>query len=149
MMNWHDKLPDGNYLYISSYPQEFELNKIGNIGFQRAIAQPGLLKFQKELGTWVDIFVIQTLGIHPIEGEIVESPISGHDPGPWFELETISQISTTPLHITRLSRVANIIPELEDVERDKEVREKLLQSELTYMNPVDPEAYKIWVNSLP
>ncbi len=149
MMNWHDQLPDGNYLYISSYAQEFELNDIDNIGFQRAVSQPGLLKFHKELGTWNEIFVIQTIGIQPIEDRITETPLPGHDPGPWFELETVTEVSTTPLHITRLSKVTNIVQELEDKTKDKETREMLLASELSYMNRIDLEAYGIWVNSLP
>ena len=148
-MNWHDQLPDGNYLYISSYAQEFELNDIDNIGFQRAVSQPGLLKFHKELGTWNEIFVIQTIGIQPIEDRITETPLPGHDPGPWFELETVAEVSTTPLHITRLSKVAHIVLELEDKVQDTEIREKLLESELSYMNRIDLEAYGIWVNSLP
>ena len=149
MMNWHDQLPDGNYLYISSYAQEFELNDIDNIGFQRAVSQPGLLKFHKELGTWNEIFVIQTIGIQPIEDRITETPLPGHDPGPWFELETVAEVSTTPLHITRLSKVTHIVLELEDKVQDTEIREKLLESELSYMNRIDLEAYGIWVNSLP
>ena len=149
MMNRHHQLADGNYLYISAYPQEFELNDIGNIGFQRAVAQPGLIKFHKDLGTWDEVFVIQTLGVQPMDGEIIEPPLPGHDPGPWFELETITEVSTTPLHITRLSKVTKIIPDLDDETMDKEIREKLLQSELSYMNPIDPEAYSIWLNSLP
>lgn len=149
MMIWHDQLPGGNYLYISAYAQEFELNDIGNIGFQRAISQPGLLKFHKELGTWDEIFVIQTLGVQPVDDRIIESPLPGHDPGPWFELETVTEVSTAPLHITRLSKVTNIVLELEDEAKDKEIREKLLESELSYVNPIDLEAYGIWVNSLP
>ncbi len=74
MMNRHHQLADGNYLYISAYPQEFELNDIGNIGFQRAVAQPGLIKFHKDLGTWDEVFVIQTLGVQPMDGEIIEPP---------------------------------------------------------------------------
>ncbi len=149
MMNWHNQLPDGNYLYISAYPQEFELSDIGNIGFQRAISQPGLVKFHKDLGTWDEIFVIQTLGIQPEGNNIVESPLPGHDPGPWFQLETIREVSTTPLHITRLSKVTEIVPNLEDETLELEVREKLLQSELSYMNKIDREAYNVWLNSLP
>jgi len=84
-----------------------------------------------------------------MDGEIIEPPLPGHDPGPWFELETITEVSTTPLHITRLSKVTKIIPDLDDETMDKEIREKLLQSELSYMNPIDPEAYSIWLNSLP
>ena len=60
-MAHHKKLPKGNYLYISKYPQEMSLNQIGSISLRRNLTKIEKLKLHKDIKTYDDIFVVQSL----------------------------------------------------------------------------------------
>lgn len=145
----HEKLPIGNYLYISYLSQEFELRGVGNMRIKRAISSLGSLAMHQSLGTFDDIFVIQTLGQTFKDGEHETFLLPGNDLGPWFELETIDEISTLPMNITRLSRVTDIHPSIEGLENEEELRERLLTTKVEVINDISQDSYDIWFDSLP
>ena len=59
----HEKLPMGNYLYIGYLSQEFKLRGVGNMRIKRAISNLGSLATHQTLDTFDEIFVIHSLGL--------------------------------------------------------------------------------------
>jgi len=145
----HEKLPKGNYLYISYLSQEFELRGVGNMNVKRALTNPSAIAMHKSMNTYDDIFVIQALGQSFDDGEPETFYLPGNDLGPWFELETIDEVSMLPMNITRLSRVTNIQPSIEGLENEEELRNKLLSTKLELIHNISQESYDVWFKSLP
>ncbi len=145
----HEKLPKGNYLYISYLSQEFELRSVGNMNVKRALTNPSAIAMHKSMNTYDDIFVIQALGQSFDDGVPETFYLPGNDLGPWFELETIDEVSMLPMNITRLSRVTNIQPSIEGLENEEELRNKLLDTKLELIHNISQESYDVWFKSLP
>lgn len=145
----HEKLPMGNYLYIGYLSQEFELRGVGNMRIKRAISNLGSLAMHQTLDTFDEIFVVQTLGLNFNEGVRETFLLPGNDLGPWFELETIDEVSMLPMNMTRLSRVVGIHASIEGLENEEELREKLLTTKAELINNISQESYDIWFDSLP
>lgn len=59
----HEKLPMGNYLYIGYLSQEFELRGVGNMRIKQAISNLGSLAKHQTLDTFDEIFGIHSLGL--------------------------------------------------------------------------------------
>ena len=145
-MDQHNRLPKGNYLYISYLAQEMELRDIGNMKYKRAISKIGSLAMHKEIKTFDEIFVLQSYGIKLENGSFEQFLLPGNDLGPWFELETVNEISLVPFNVIRLSRVTKINP---FDEKDKALRDSLLATDHQLVFDVGQEAYEIWLDSLP
>ena len=145
----HEKLPIGNYLYISYLSQDFELRGVGNMNVKRAISNPSAIAMHKSMNTFDDIFVIQALG-QTFDNDTPETFfLPGNDLGPWFELETIDEVSFLPMNITRLSRVTKITPSIEDLANEEEIRNELLSTKLELINDISQESYDVWFKTLP
>jgi hypothetical protein len=108
IMAHHKKLPEGNYLYISKYPQEMSLNQIGSISLRRSLTKIEQLKQHKDIKTYDDIFVVQSLKFIMENGTIQTTLLSGNDIISWFELDTVDEISLNPYNLIRLSRISDI-----------------------------------------
>ena len=145
----HEELPEGNYLYIGYLAQEFELRGIGNMRIKRAISNLGSLAMHQTLNTFDDIFVIQSLGLAFDDGASKTFLLPGNDLGPWFELETIDEVSMLPMNLTRLSRIKNIHSSIEGLENEEELREMLLTTKVELINEIGQESYDVWLKSLP
>ncbi len=145
----HEELPEGNYLYIGYLSQEFELRGIGNMRIKRAISNLGSLAMHQTLNTFDDIFVIQSLGLAFNDGASKTFLLPGNDLGPWFELETIDEVSMLPMNLTRLSRIKNIHSSIEGLENEEELREMLLTTKVELINEIGQESYDVWLKSLP
>ncbi len=149
LVDRHEALPNGNYLYISTVSQEFQLRDIANISVKRAVQKAANLEMHLNLKTFDEIFVVQFFGVRIGDDETERFLLSGNDVGPWFELETIDEISMLPMNFTRLSRVASIHSRTDDREGDAALRESLSQEEVSRVYDIGPEAYQIWLKTLP
>ncbi|MBT3483241.1 MAG: hypothetical protein HN457_17605 [Opitutales bacterium] len=149
IMAHHKKLPKGNYLYISKYPQEMSLNQIGSISLRRSLTKIEQLKLHKDIKTYDDIFVVQSLKFIMKDGTIQTTLLSGNDIGPWFELDTIDEISLTPYNLIRLSRISNISLLSEDDNSEMDLRESLLSAKPKRIYEIKPKAYDAWFKTLP
>lgn len=149
IMDRHNRLPQGNYLYISYLSQEFQLRGIGNMNIKRAISKAGSLEMHKELKTFDDIFVIQFYGQTFSENQAKNHLLPGNDLGPWFELETIDEVSMLPMNRTRLSKVTSIRSTIDEGKGEEKLREELLTTRHELINEISHDSYEIWLNSLP
>ena len=116
---------------------------------KRAISNLGSLAMHQTLDTFDEIFVVQTLGLNFNEGVRETFLLPGNDLGPWFELETIDEVSMLPMNMTRLSRVVGIHASIEGLENEERLREKLLTTKAELINNISQESYDIWFDSLP
>jgi hypothetical protein len=149
IMAHHKKLPKGNYLYISMYPQEMSLNQIGSISLRRSLTKIEQLKLHKDIKTYDDIFVVQSLKFIMEDGSIQTTLLPGNDIGPWFELDTIDEISLTPYNLIRLSRISDISLLSEDDNSEVDLRESLLSAKPKRIYEINPKAYDAWFKTLP
>ncbi len=145
----HEQLPAGNYLYLSYLSQEFELRGVGNMNIKRAISKAGSLEMHRALKTFDDIFVIQFFGQTFNEGQTETFLLPGNDLGPWFELETIDEVSMLPMNLTRLSRVTGIRSAIDEESGEDELLEKLLSTQHELIYEISQKSYNIWLDTLP
>lgn len=149
VLDRHERLPTGNYLYISTLSQDLEVRNIGNISVKRAIAKAGSLELHRELKTFDEIFVIQFFGERMVDGGVEQFVLSGHDLGPWYELETVDEVSMLPMNLTRLSRVTGIRSSIDEEIGEDEIKESLLQAKTDRIYDISMDAYNIWLGTLP
>ena len=149
IMAHHKKLPEGNYLYISKYPQEMSLNQIGSISLRRSLTKIEQLKLHKDIKTYDDIFVVQSLKFIMENGTIQTTLLSGNDIGPWFELDTVDGISLNPYTLIRLSRISDISLLSADDNSEVDLRESLLSAKPKRIYEIKPKAYDAWFKTLP
>lgn len=149
VMDFHNQLHKGNYLYISNLSQEFELRDIGNMDYKRAILKPSSVALHKRLRTFDDIFVIQYFAVDLRGNRIEETLLPGNDIGPWFELETIEEFSYLPFNFTRLSRIKAVTADRKDIEDQEALRQKLFSATHQAIYEVDQGTFDVWKESLP
>lgn len=143
-------LPPGNHLYISYLSQEMELRNIHNISYARAIAKPGFLKMHQDINTYDEIFVVQSGGvIFSNDNTFEKTVLPNQEIGPWYELETIAEVSFVPFNFTRISRVKSIVPNLSDPEFESQLKEELINREFQIYYDPDKETYETWLQTLP
>ncbi len=146
----HKNLPLGNHLYISYVGQDMQLRGVGNINYRRAVLAQGFVKMHKELKTWDDVFVVQSGGIRfTTTQEFEKFIIPSHDISPWYELETIDEISLSPFTFTRISRVQSILPSDDDNIDATKAKEAFLTEPIKVCYEIDPETYDAWLDSIP
>jgi hypothetical protein len=152
-MEWtmahYKNLPKGNYLYISKHPQEMSLHQIGSIGLRRSLTKIEQLKLHRDIKTYDDIFVVQSLKFGMKDGAIQSMLLSGNDIGPWFELETVDEISFSPYNLIRLSRISDIRLLSEDDSSEVELRESLLTAKPERVYEITKKDYDAWFTTLP
>jgi len=149
VMDWHNRLPKGNYLYISHLSQIFELHEIGNINIKRAISNLGSLEMHMDLKTFDEIYVVQFFGQTYSDNKTKEYPLSGNDLGPWFELETVDEVSMLPMNFTRLSRVKSVRSSTDPEKGEVEIRDELLSSKNELINEISQDSYRVWRKTIP
>ena len=149
IMAHHKKLPKGNSLYISKYPQEMSLNQIGSISLRRSLTKIEQLKLHKDIKTYDDIFVVQSLKFIMENGTIQTTLLSGNDIGPWFELDTVDGISLNPYTLIRLSRISDISLLSADDNSEVDLRESLLSAKPKRIYKIKPKVYYAWFKTLP
>lgn len=149
VMDWHNRLPKGNYLYVSHLSQVFELHDIGNINIKRAISNLGSLEMHMDLKTFDEIYVVQFFGQTYSDNTSKEYPLSGNDLGPWFELETVDEVSMLPMNFTRLSRVKSIRSSIDSEKGEDEIRGELLSSKNELINEISQDSYRVWRKTIP
>jgi len=146
---FHSSLPKGNYLYISLMPQDFEVKGIANTNIKWAIYRVHSFAQHAQAETYDGIFAIQTYKVAMTNGRIEETLLPGNDLGPWFELETVLEFSSTPFNLTRISRVTNVFSDKDDSEERKALRKELLSQSPQRTYTIDPKSHEIWKGSLP
>ena len=83
------------------------------------------------------------------DGSIQTTLLPGNDIGPWFELDTIDEISLTPYNLIRLSRISDISLLSEDDNSEVDLRESLLSAKPKRIYEINPKAYDAWFKTLP
>ena len=149
IMAHHKKLPEGNYLYISKYPQEMSLNQIGSISLRRSLTKIEQLKQHKDIKTYDDIFVVQSLKFIMENGKIQTTLLSGNDIISWFELDTVDEISLNPYNLIRLSRISDISLLSAADNSEVDLRESLLSVKPKRIYEIKPKVYDAWFKTLP
>lgn len=144
IIEFANRQPQPNNLYISKYTQIFELHGFHNIRFERAIAFSNRVLLHKTIGTYDNVYVIQNGRVRFEEGRAEETLLEGNDLAPIYELETIEKFSTIPYHFTRISRVVAIHPNLID-----DVPPDAADTIKEYYEDLPDEDYQIWVDTLP
>ena len=149
VMDFHQRLPQGNYLYISNLSQDLQIRGVGNMDYKRAILRPSAVALHMRLKTFDDIFVIQFFSVELKDNKIEETLLPGNDLGPWFELETIDEFSYLPFNFTRLSRIKRVTADRGDIEDPEALKQKLLSETHQGIQDIDQRAFKVWEESLP
>ena len=131
-----------NALYISYASKAMELYHINNISFARARDRRQSIELHQKLGTYDNIYFVQSGIVELVEGEIQKNVFPGHQQPSNFVLETIDEISFFPYHFTRISRVSGYKEKPSGVHA-------IPRQPMELYRPINVKTYSTWERSLP
>lgn len=147
VLDFSNKLPEGEYLFISTMPPVFEIEKMNTIHMSRARKSLDKIEKQQEFKTYRDIFVIQNFMIESEGESLTTLPLPHNDLGPAVELETLSEASFALYNFSRISRITDIDLTLDIEEAPVKSNSNVVNS--TQFKSPSEEETKVWRNSLP
>lgn len=147
ILDFSNKLPEGEYLFISTMPPVFEIEKMNALHMSRARKSLEKLAKQQEFKTYRDIFVIQNFMLETVDDKLTALPLPHNDLGPAVKLETLSEASFALYNFSRISRVVDINLALDVEEVPVEQNSNVVNS--TQFKSPNEEETKTWRKALP
>ena len=129
--------------------REISLNQIGSISLRRSLTKIEQLKLYKDIKPYDDIFVVQSLKFIIKDCTIQTTLLSGNDIVPWFELDTIDEISLSSYNLIRLSGISDISLLSADDNLEVDLRESLLSAKPKRIYEIKPKVYELGSRRFP
>lgn len=146
--DFHKRLPEGNYFYITQAPAIFSINRVSALHISFASHRASQLKHHLDHGTFNEAFVVQNIYVNPDTGD--EIPVPENEIGSNYKLEKIVQRYFRPYIVTRISRIATIEPVLDDSITNENPEEAVIHNPIETTPEYDAEEhYRKWMRQLP